>query len=226
MSRPLRSLLTDRRAGAVRWALMVVSLVCGVVAWLFGQPRTCALILICGLTVSIPFDLARSAQTRGLRLVVVADLLWVVGGALLWLFPGGLALAIPLFVVGGALSVADIVQRSATRRPTAWHGAPTLAAGSSSRPTVTPPAWYPDPLGAHELRYWDGRAWTAYVAKGGEVSMAPLPRLSQRAPEPGPETPVAAEIETPAPEAGTPATADETGATPPGFPPWYEPPPS
>jgi hypothetical protein len=31
--------------------------------------------------------------------------------------------------------------------------------------------WYPDPRGAHELRYWDGTAWTDHVADGGQTAV-------------------------------------------------------
>ena len=31
--------------------------------------------------------------------------------------------------------------------------------------------WYPDPRGGHELRYWDGTAWTDHVADGGQTSV-------------------------------------------------------
>lgn len=42
-------------------------------------------------------------------------------------------------------------------------------------PPPGPPAnWYPDPNGEFELRYWDGRAWTAHVATGGEQSTSPM----------------------------------------------------
>ena len=30
-----------------------------------------------------------------------------------------------------------------------------------------PPQWYPDPSGRHELRYWDGGAWTDHVSDHG-----------------------------------------------------------
>jgi hypothetical protein len=33
-----------------------------------------------------------------------------------------------------------------------------------------PAGWYRDPTGHSEHRYWDGTAWTAYVARGGEQS--------------------------------------------------------
>jgi uncharacterized protein YxjI len=48
--------------------------------------------------------------------------------------------------------------------------------------------WYPDPLGRHELRYWDGRAWTAHVSTRGQQSMddptgTPAVPTVQRSPE-------------------------------------------
>ena len=30
-----------------------------------------------------------------------------------------------------------------------------------------PPDWYPDPSGRHQLRYWDGFAWTEHVSTNG-----------------------------------------------------------
>lgn len=36
---------------------------------------------------------------------------------------------------------------------------------------LTPPAdWYPDPMGRHEHRYWDGHSWTSHVADRGRTS--------------------------------------------------------
>ncbi|TIC83229.1 DUF2510 domain-containing protein [Nocardioides sp. GY 10113] len=35
-------------------------------------------------------------------------------------------------------------------------------------------AWHPDPSGRHDLRYWDGSAWTDHVADDGEMSVSPL----------------------------------------------------
>jgi Protein of unknown function (DUF2510) len=34
--------------------------------------------------------------------------------------------------------------------------------------------WYPDPRSRHELRYWDGAAWTDHVADGGQTSVDPV----------------------------------------------------
>jgi uncharacterized RDD family membrane protein YckC len=36
-------------------------------------------------------------------------------------------------------------------------------------PGSTPLGWYPDPSRRHELRYWDGSAWTAHVSNRGVV---------------------------------------------------------
>ncbi|HEX3794521.1 MAG TPA: DUF2510 domain-containing protein [Acidimicrobiales bacterium] len=33
--------------------------------------------------------------------------------------------------------------------------------------TSVPEGWYPDPRSEHELRYWDGSAWTARVEDAG-----------------------------------------------------------
>ena len=37
-----------------------------------------------------------------------------------------------------------------------------------------PANWYPDPMGRHELRYYDGSAWTDHVSSGGKQSIDPL----------------------------------------------------
>ena len=42
---------------------------------------------------------------------------------------------------------------------------------ASSTPTA---AWYPDPAGRHEFRYWDGLAWSSQVADDGRVSSDPI----------------------------------------------------
>lgn len=40
--------------------------------------------------------------------------------------------------------------------------------------TDTPADWYPDPTGRHQLRYFDGAAWTDHVSDAGAVSADPL----------------------------------------------------
>lgn len=36
------------------------------------------------------------------------------------------------------------------------------------------PAWYPDPSGQHQYRYYDGTGWTVHVATNGQQGTAPL----------------------------------------------------
>lgn len=48
--------------------------------------------------------------------------------------------------------------------------------------------WYPDPFGRHEMRYWDGQAWSASVSDAGvaatdEPTGAPTIPTVQRSPE-------------------------------------------
>ncbi len=48
------------------------------------------------------------------------------------------------------------------------------AAAAPVSAATAPPAWYADPMGRHEYRYWDGAAWTVHVADAGEQSTDPL----------------------------------------------------
>jgi uncharacterized protein YxjI len=38
----------------------------------------------------------------------------------------------------------------------------------------TPANWHPDPMGRHQLRYWDGAAWTDHVSDNGVQAVDPL----------------------------------------------------
>jgi uncharacterized protein YxjI len=55
-------------------------------------------------------------------------------------------------------------------------------------PTSSPAGWYADPLGRHELRYYDGAQWTEHVSSHGRTSIDPpvgqgrIPTV-QRSPE-------------------------------------------
>lgn len=40
--------------------------------------------------------------------------------------------------------------------------------------STTPANWYPDPMGRHQLRYWDGANWTDHVSNNGVQSADPL----------------------------------------------------
>jgi hypothetical protein len=46
--------------------------------------------------------------------------------------------------------------------------------------------WYPDPAGHHDVRYWDGSAWTDHVADAG---VAGTESLDMDAPPPSPAPP-------------------------------------
>ena len=35
-------------------------------------------------------------------------------------------------------------------------------------------AWHPDPTGRHQLRWWDGAAWTAHVSDAGVTTNDPI----------------------------------------------------
>ncbi|WP_395725886.1 DUF2510 domain-containing protein [Nakamurella sp.] len=58
-------------------------------------------------------------------------------------------------------------------RPAAGPAAPGLVAPGSvpaapaAMPIRVPSGWHADPAGRHEVRYWDGTAWTPHVADRG-----------------------------------------------------------
>ena len=65
------------------------------------------------------------------------------------------------------------------------------------QPSSPPPAWYPDPSGVAEWRYWDGRAWTPDAAVAGQVMARPMPPpppapVPTPRPEPQPRLPTKA----------------------------------
>jgi Protein of unknown function (DUF2510) len=39
---------------------------------------------------------------------------------------------------------------------------------------ANPPAWHPDPTRRHEMRWWDGQAWSGSVSDGGVVTTDPV----------------------------------------------------
>jgi hypothetical protein len=43
---------------------------------------------------------------------------------------------------------------------------------------VAAAAWLPDPSGRHELRYWDGKAWTDAVTDRGAQTSSPAPPIA------------------------------------------------
>ena len=69
--------------------------------------------------------------------------------------------------------------------------------------------WLPDPLGAHQVRYWDGSRWTEHVSDGGTTAVDPLP-----ADAPPPPPPVAAPPPPPPPPApAAPVEAAEASSS-------------
>jgi hypothetical protein len=53
-------------------------------------------------------------------------------------------------------------------KPQAPSAAATVALPAPEGPSpLPPPTWAADPFGRHQLRYWDGAAWTDYVSDDG-----------------------------------------------------------
>lgn len=48
------------------------------------------------------------------------------------------------------------------------YGTTATSTASSVGDAVAPAAWYPDPSGRYELRYWNGSAWTEHVSRSGQ----------------------------------------------------------
>ena len=44
----------------------------------------------------------------------------------------------------------------------------TVATSPSGGSATVPAAWYADPSGRYELRYWNGKEWTEHVARSGQ----------------------------------------------------------
>jgi hypothetical protein len=63
---------------------------------------------------------------------------------------------------------------NAVAAPATSGDAPAATSHAVPPPPSAPAAWVRDPTGQHELRYWDGTAWTAYVSDGGTTSESPL----------------------------------------------------
>ena len=68
-----------------------------------------------------------------------------------------------------AASVGSVSTPSATTVAAASSSDAGYAAstGATATPAV-PAAWYKDPSGRYEMRYWNGTAWTEHVARGGQ----------------------------------------------------------
>ena len=53
---------------------------------------------------------------------------------------------------------------------------PAMARPPLPPPPLLDPAWYPDPTGRYEARYWDGRKWTSHISHYGATGADPLLR--------------------------------------------------
>jgi hypothetical protein len=77
------------------------------------------------------------------------------------------ALALPVVIV--VLVLRSAKQRSSNQGPFAAT-APTLGPAGQSSPAGQ---WAADPFGRHQLRYYDGAAWTQHVLDDGRPSTDP-----------------------------------------------------
>lgn len=72
----------------------------------------------------------------------------------------------------------DMLRSSQEAPPPPPPPPPPAPAPSASTPrgteAATPAAWYPDPSNRHQVRYWDGRTWTAEVADQGVRAVDPV----------------------------------------------------
>jgi hypothetical protein len=77
----------------------------------------------------------------------------------------------------------DVDARPVSPAEAATSAQPVTGTRTASGPAVSeqlppPPLaqWATDPSGRHQLRYWDGRAWTEYVSDNGQQSRDPWPK--------------------------------------------------
>lgn len=75
-----------------------------------------------------------------------------------------------------ALGESTTPQILAKAAPRVVDGAPEVDPSVPSRLgfSARVPGFFEDPMGRHELRYWDGRSWTEYVKESGERFTDPL----------------------------------------------------
>ena len=64
-------------------------------------------------------------------------------------------------------------QPYAQQPPAQQYQPPTQQPYQPPTQSGTPAGWYPDPFGRHELRYFDGGAWTDHVSSHGRAGVDP-----------------------------------------------------
>lgn len=84
-------------------------------------------------------------------------------------YPGSYPAAYP----GGAPSYPGAAPSYPGEAPS-YPGAPPSPPPGAPGTAGPPAAWYPDPSGRNELRYWDGTQWTAHASNSGTTSTDPL----------------------------------------------------
>jgi len=110
------------------------------------------------LTSSDPADLARQMTERSAQ-----------GWEILHIVSSGANITAFARRAAASASTTSAVSTSPVSTQTVSTSASTTNA-STVGDAVAPAAWYPDPAGRFELRYWNGTAWTEHVSRNGQQS--------------------------------------------------------
>lgn len=113
-----------------------------------------------------------SQDSSGCGGCLVALLVMVIAGVIIefWVpIVSALGAALLVFTVFKLVALARAKSDSrSTEREASASLAPLQGAESP------PAAWYPDPLGEHHYRYWDGSQWCDQVADDARITSHPL----------------------------------------------------
>ncbi len=113
-----------------------------------------------------------TAEGRGHVTTQTLIIIWIIGGLVGAVVGQSKGRSGTGFVLGLLLGLIGIVI-TALLSKTPQKQASDL--GVSTVPTQ-PGGWWPDPMGRHLHRYWDGSRWTDHVADGGQQSIDLLNR--------------------------------------------------
>lgn len=69
-----------------------------------------------------------------------------------------------------AVSQAAAAPQPAPAAPAAPQPAAVSPVAAQTPVAAQPTGWFPDPSGRHQLRYWDGTAWSQHVADNGVMA--------------------------------------------------------
>ena len=146
---------------------LILAIVVAVVAWptirtSIGRARSVTTTLAAALALLIClYDIA-DVSSAGNGLVDTQV------GIGLWMAAAGAGAVLVGVIIGKRRK---IVLFSPAAAPTT---APTSTNVSGDGTSSNPPRWAPDPMGRHELRYWNGTEWTDHVSDGGAPSNDPV----------------------------------------------------